>query len=61
MIQIAPQTRILVAIEAIDLRRGIDGLAQVCKDALKADPFICVAPRYVAADPDYGAFTCRVL
>ena len=39
VIQIAPQMRILVAVEAVDLRRGIDGLAQVCKDALKSDPF----------------------
>lgn len=39
MIQIAPQMRILVAVEAIDLRRGIDGLAQVCKDVLRSDPF----------------------
>ena len=39
MIQIAPQMRILVAVEAVDLRRGIDGLARICKDALKSDPF----------------------
>ena len=39
MIQIAPQMRILVAIEATDFRRGIDGLARVCKEVLKSDPF----------------------
>jgi len=39
VIQIAPQMRILVAVEAVDLRRGIDGLARICKDALKSDPF----------------------
>ena len=39
MIQIAPQMRILVAIEATDFRRGIDGLARVCKEALDSDPF----------------------
>ena len=39
MIQITPQMRILVAVEAVDLRRGIDGLAQVCKEALGSDPF----------------------
>jgi len=39
VIQITPQMRILVAVEWIDLRRGIDGLAQVCKDVLKLDPF----------------------
>lgn len=39
MIQLTPQMRILVAIEATDFRRGIDGLARVCKEHLKADPF----------------------
>ena len=39
MIQITPQMRVLVAVEPIDFRKGIDGLAQVCREALKADPF----------------------
>ena len=39
MIQITPQMRILVAVEPEDFRKGIDGLARVCKDALKQDPF----------------------
>jgi transposase len=39
MIQITPQMRILVAIEPADFRKGIDGLAQVCKEVLKQDPF----------------------
>jgi transposase len=39
MIQITPQMRVLVAIEAADFRRGIDGLARVCREVLKADPF----------------------
>ena len=39
MIQITPQMRILVAIEPVDFRCGIDGLARVCKDVLKQDPF----------------------
>ena len=39
MIQVAPQMRILVAIEAVDLRKGIDGLAQLCREKLGADPF----------------------
>ena len=30
MIQIAPQMRLLVAIEPVDFRKGIDGLAGVC-------------------------------
>jgi transposase len=39
MIQVAPQMRILVAVEAVDFRKGIDGLARVCKEALQADAF----------------------
>ena len=39
MIQITPQMRVLVALEAADFRRGIDGLAQLCRTALAADPF----------------------
>jgi IS66 Orf2 like protein len=39
LIQIAPQFRILVAIEAIDGRK--DALAQFCREKLDADPFFC--------------------
>lgn len=39
MIQITPHMRILVAVEPIDFRAGIDGLAAVCKKRLQADPF----------------------
>jgi len=39
MIQITPQMRVLVAIEPVDFRRGIDGLAQLCRQKLSEDPF----------------------
>lgn len=39
MIQITPQMRILVAVEAADFRKGIDGLAQLCQAVLQRDPF----------------------
>lgn len=39
MIQITPQMRILVAVEPADFRRGIDGLARLCKEKLQQDPF----------------------
>ena len=38
MIQITPQMRILLAVAPVDFRRGIDGLAQVCRAALQVDP-----------------------
>lgn len=39
MLQITPQMKILVAVEPIDFRQGIDGLAQACRERLQADPF----------------------
>ena len=38
MIQITPQMRILLAVEPVDFRKGIDGLAGLCRQALGADP-----------------------
>ncbi len=39
MLQITPQMRVLVAIEAVDGRKGIDSLVQLCRETLAADPF----------------------
>jgi len=39
VIQVTPQMRILLALEPADFRRGIDGLAKVCREELKSDPF----------------------
>jgi transposase len=39
MIQVTPQMRIVAAVEPADFRCGIDGLARLCKEALKHDPF----------------------
>lgn len=38
MIQITPQMRILLAVESVDFRKGIDGLAGVCRNVIGADP-----------------------
>lgn len=38
MIQLTPQMRVLVATEAVDFRKGIDGLAQEVKAVLEGDP-----------------------
>jgi transposase len=38
MIQLTAQMRILVAVEPVDFRRGIDGLCALCRQALSADP-----------------------
>ena len=39
MIQITPHMRILVAVEPIDFRAGIDGLVNHCRKLLQGDPF----------------------
>lgn len=39
MIQLTPQMRILVCVEPVDFRRGIDGLCGLCRQALSSDPF----------------------
>lgn len=39
MIQLTPQMRILVAVEPQDFRRGIDGMARICREHLSSDPF----------------------
>jgi transposase len=39
VLQITPQMRILVALEAVDGRKGIDSLVQLCREKLLANPF----------------------
>jgi transposase len=39
MIQLTPQMKILVAVEAVDGRKGIDSLARLCQEKLASDPF----------------------
>lgn len=38
MLQLSPETRIFVAIEPVDFRRGIDALGGVCREHLRANP-----------------------
>lgn len=39
MIQITPHMKILLAVESVDFRKGIDGLAGLCRKILQSDPF----------------------
>lgn len=39
MIQVTQQMRVMVAVEPIDFRAGIDGIARICKQELQTDPF----------------------
>jgi hypothetical protein len=39
MIQVTPHMRIMVAVEPVDFRKGIDGLCAVCRQRLKSEPF----------------------
>jgi len=38
MIQLTPQSRIFLATEPVDFRKGLDGLAAVCRQRLGANP-----------------------
>jgi transposase len=38
MLQFSPQTRIFLATEPVDFRKGIDGLAAVCRQKLREQP-----------------------
>jgi transposase len=38
MIQLTPQMRLLLAREPADFRKGIDGLAGLCRQSLSQDP-----------------------
>jgi transposase len=38
MLQLSPQSRIFLAVEPIDGRKGIDGLAAVCRQVLGDNP-----------------------
>ena len=39
MIQITPHMRILLAVQPADFRKGIDGLARLCREQMQSDPF----------------------
>ena len=39
MIQIVPHLKVLVALEAVDFRKGIDSLAGLCRQRFEMDPF----------------------
>lgn len=39
MIQVSPQIQILLAVEPVDFRKGIDSLVALCRRQLQADPF----------------------
>ena len=39
MLQVTPQTRIYLAVKPVDFRKGIDGLAFICRQQLEQDPF----------------------
>jgi len=39
MMQISPHMRILLAVEPVDFRAGIDGLVALIRQRLQSDPF----------------------
>lgn len=55
MMAVTAQTRVFVCVTAVDFRKGIDGLARVCRDVLSADPFLCIEAEYAADGPAQAA------
>ena len=49
MISFGSQTRVFVATDPVDFRRGVHGLAAMVAEELKGNPYICVGREYVAA------------
>lgn len=39
MFQVTPQMRVIVVVEHVDGRKGIDSLAQLCRQRLQENPF----------------------
>lgn len=39
MLQLTPQHRLLLAVEPVDFRKGIDGLKAICRQKLNDNPF----------------------
>jgi transposase len=39
MLQLVPQLRILLAVEPVDFRKGLDSLAALCRNQWQQDPF----------------------
>ena len=39
MLQLTPQHRLLLAVEPVDFRKGIDGLKAICRQKLEDNPF----------------------
>ena len=48
MLTLPSSVRIFVAAEAVDLRRGFDGLAAATRSVMREDPLFCDGPRSVA-------------
>ena len=49
MIQLSPHSRIFVAIEPVDFRKGIDGLGAVCRQRLGDNPLRALSTSFATA------------
>lgn len=39
MLQVTPHMRILICVDPVDFRNGIDGFAAICRNQLEQDPY----------------------
>ena len=61
MIQVTPLMRILVAVDPVDFRKGIDGLAGICKAVLQTDPFSGCSSCSATAGGPFSKYSCMVV
>lgn len=47
--------RVMVATKPVDFRKGMERLAMLVREHMKADPFLCVGRDYVAEAPERQA------
>ena len=55
MLSFAGRTRIFVASEPVDLRRGFDGLAAATRQLILEEPLLCGGREYVAAGQEHAS------
>jgi hypothetical protein len=49
MIALRPDLKVVVAAQPVDFRKSLHTLSALVSEALRANPYLCVGRRYVAA------------
>jgi hypothetical protein len=57
MLQRTPHIRLLVCVDPVDFRTGIDGLVRICRAELAEAPGLVRAHSKIGASPNFRAIT----